>query len=427
MKNKFRCLLLIVLLIGLPGVHSASAQDGTGGAWGEVVNPNGSINYDGMTDNGVVTKSESFMPTIPGVGQVNAEYHSYTTQSGNQVLMPTTTTLFFMAMDKGSALYTNPTMGTSGLSAAGSNNGTSMVGTAFVGKAFGLLFGTTDTSQFGGSNATGNFFPDLISGQQNIWQLAPSGITNLLGSFYTVSVQDHSLYTYMIMMPGGTAACGSSGCANTQVKDDDINDPIPTAPPTMEPTLDLGEMSCPGPKVIPGRISFDGFKTAPDYPLVVGQDPDKRGVDFEFSASVAPTKYITYKLVLEYSCDDDCEPGHPRMVVDFHCVSKVEFFEECIATASGTARLTQTSRDWILNELSIRYPEAYLHKPVFSFSSGGGCAWQDVDRGVQIADPGYWDVFVNGRTSGTPVSGPRDFGGKVDTFEDWLKEIAIIK
>jgi hypothetical protein len=423
MRNRFIFLLVLVLLTFHPvfasASLSASAQDN---AWSEVVDPNGSINYDGMTDNGVVSQPADFMPSIPGVGPINAEYHAYTTDSGNQVLMPTTTTLFFMAMDKNSALYTNPTMGTAGLSAVASNDGTAMVGTAFMGKAFGLMFGNTDTSQFGGSQRTDNFFGDLLSGQQNIWQMMPSGIGNLFSSFMGQSLQDGSLYTYMILFPPG--ACGSSpaGCTPQQLA---LQPPVlPTEEAGTPPPPVIGE--CPGPLVIPGKISFGGSKNAPEYPLVVGQDPGKRGVDLEFSASVAPTKYITYKKVLDIECVEQKKGGCKPQVVGFHCEQKTQMFDECIASAHGNAHLTEESRAWILDELSIRYPGAYLHHPDFGFSSSD-CSWSDTETNVPFADPGHWDLSVSGSTSGTPVSGPRGFGGQVDNFEVWLKEIAIIK
>lgn len=432
MQNNFRRLLFGILLLAVITSSAAlsfnvsaspNAQDS---AWGEVVNNDGSINYGGMTDNGVVTvQNESFMPTIPFTGgqKVEAEYHVYTTESGNQVLMPTATTLFFMATDSNSALYTNPSMGTTpiGISGAESGQGNTLVGIAALGNLF-----SSDIQS--GSSYDSSFFNSVIGGEQDIWQVLPSGIGDLFFSFMDTSLQDGSLYTYMIMIPPG--ACGSSpaGCTPEQLT------LLTPPPPTEPPPTEVPPIDCPAPQVIPGKITFDGEKIAPNYPLVVGQDPDKRGVDFRFSASVAPTIYITYVRVADYECvdspgasDNGCGPGQRSELTGYHCEKHSQSFDECIESAQGSARLTQTSREWILNELSVRYPEAYLHQPAFSFGSSSDCSWSDVVEEVQIADPGYWDLFVRGSTSGTPVSGPRSFGGKVDTFEAWLKEIAIIK
>jgi hypothetical protein len=87
--------------------------------------------------------------------------------------------------------------------------------------------------------------------------------------------------------------------------------------------------------------------------------------------------------------------------------------------------LSKESRNWILNELSIRYPEAYLHHPSFSFN-GGGCAWSASKNHVQVADPGEWNMLLSGRTSGTPVSGARSFS-RASVFSAWLKEVVIVK
>lgn len=429
MKNKFRYLLIVLFAIysaSASTLLSVNAQGTTPpetGAWGEVLNPDGSVNYTGMVDNGVVTQPAEFMPSIPGIGQINAEYHVYTTTSGNQILMPTATTLFFMAASPDSALYTNPSLGTTpiGISGAASSEGNTLVGIAALGNLF------SGSIQSGGEYNQ-SFFNSVLGGEQNIWQVGPTGIANLFASFMGLSLAESSLYTYMIMVPPGGCTSSPAGCTPEQLT-------IATPPPTEVVTETPAPVDCPPPQVVPGKISFDGQKVAPNYPLVVGQDPGKRGVDFLFSASVAPTKYITYVQVADYICVDSpgspggnsCGVGERREVTGYHCEQHVESYDECIDTAHGSVSLSQSSRDWILKELSIRYPEAYLHKPEFGFGSSSACSWSDTVKEVPIADPGYWDLFVNGSTAGTPVSGARDFGGKVDTFEAWLKEIAIIK
>jgi len=421
MKTNFKTFLIAICAIVLFPIQAVFAQDESNSVWDQVVNPDGSINYGAMTDNGVVTQPGTFMPTIPGFGQINAEYHVYTTPSGNQILMPTATTLFFMALDHTSALYTNPSAGTTpiGISGASSGNGDTLVGLAALGNLF------SGSIQSGGQYDAA-FFNSIISGEQNIWQLGPAGIGNLFLSFMNTSFADLNLYTYMILIAPGVCTTSPVGCTPEQLA------LIPTPPPvtvTPEPVV------CPPPQVIQGKISFSGLKTAPNYPLVIGQDPDKRGVDLQFSASVAPTQYITHEAVTDYGCvysfgspgGGNCGVNQKRVVTGYHCEQHVETFSECVESAHGSAHLSQISRDWILNELSVRYPDAYLHNPEFSFGSGNSCSWSDTIEGVGIEDPGYWDISVNGTTSGTPVSAPRNFGGKVNTFEVWLKEIAIIK
>lgn len=422
MKTNLKKFLIAIFAITLFPFQAVLAQDDSASVWDQVVNPDGSINYDGLTDNGVVTQPGSFMPTIPGFGQIDAEYHVYTTPSGNQILMPTATTLFFMALDHNSALYTNPSAGTTpiGISGAASADGNTLVGLAALGNLF------SGSIQSGGQYDAA-FFNSIISGQQDIWQLGPEGIGNLFLSFMNTSFADLNLYTYMILIAPGVCNTSPVGCTPEQLE------LIPTPPPTETATPEPVE--CPLPQVIQGKITFDGLKIAPNYPLVVGQDPDKRGVDLQFSASVASTQYITHEMVSDYGCvyslgapgGGQCGVNQKRVVTGYHCEQHVETFNECIQAAHGSVRLTQASRDWILDELSVRYPEAYLHKPQFSFGAGSACSWSDTIEEVGIEDPGYWDIFINGSTSGTPVSAPRNFGGKVNTFEVWLKEIAIIK
>jgi hypothetical protein len=101
----------------------------------------------------------------------------------------------------------------------------------------------------------------------------------------------------------------------------------------------------------------------------------------------------------------------------------------------GNASLSRTSRNWILNELSIRYPEAYLHHPTFSFAGtlgsgvfvGNVYVWSLRRTGIQVADPGYFNLTVSGSTSGTLVSAPRGFNLPGSQFPVYLAESTIIK
>ena len=84
--------ILVVIVSMLP--FPVSAQDNP---WSEVVDANGNILYGKMTDLGEVQEDASWMPNIPFIdGQ--ATYHRYMTPSGNIVVMPSATTLFFMAL-----------------------------------------------------------------------------------------------------------------------------------------------------------------------------------------------------------------------------------------------------------------------------------------------------------------------------------------
>jgi len=96
-------LLVLVILLALPAVPALAQSQNPpvdpNSAWGEVVDSNGNILYSNLTDLGPVQKSASWMPGIPGIGNLQASYHEYQTPSGNIVVMPTATTLFFMALN----------------------------------------------------------------------------------------------------------------------------------------------------------------------------------------------------------------------------------------------------------------------------------------------------------------------------------------
>lgn len=433
---------LVALFALLSIGQQASAQESQppSGAWSEVVNSDGSINYANLTDNGTVTQVQSWMPTVLGQ-PIPATYHVYTTPTGNQVLMPSATTLFFMASNPSESgfLSAASTLGTSGTN-AGADAPTGIAG---IGSVFGALLGNQGSDQMmsmisaaGNSGATSpeSFFSALASGQTSIWSLNPAGMLNFLQSLAQPSLSDLNLYTYMLLYTPGSCALSPAGCTAEQLALLLTHPPtVPTPPPPV--ATPPPPIQCPEPRVIPGAITFSGSKTAPNYPLVIGQDPSRRGVDLQFSASVAPTVYISYELEEVYDCvysfgspaANGCGANYRLEHVEWTCREVRQEFPECIASARGAASLSQESRNWILHELSNRYPGVHLKNPDFGFSSASACTWNASETNVQIADPGTWNLSVRGSTSGTPVSAPRSFGGNVDTFAVWLKETTIIK
>jgi hypothetical protein len=435
MKKILTLFMLVFILATFLPARQVSAQDG---AWGEVVDSNGNILYDQMTDQGVVKQTADWMPsmTLPIVGKVSmeAEYHSYVTESGNTVLMPTATTLFFMASNASESGYlaAASTMGTSGPS-VGLDAATGIAG---IGAIFGSMLNNAGGAEmmsaihqagFNGPTAASDFFQSVANGQTNIWSVNPSGLFNFLGSLSNQSVTDKNLYTYMLLYTPGQCGSTPAGCSAAQT--DLLTALLPTPPaPTAAPTAPPSKPICPAPSVKPGAISASASQVAPPYPLVVGQDPDRRGVDVQFSASVAPTIYTYYTTVPIH--EEQCRTTMgvqkcKNVVIGYSCKMQTRSYPECIASASASMSLSKESREWILNELSIRYPEAYLHHPDFSFS-GGGCKYSASKDRVQVADPGNWNMNISGTTSGTPVSGPRSFS-RGSVFSAWLKEVVIVK
>jgi hypothetical protein len=230
----------------------------------------------------------------------------------------------------------------------------------------------------------------------------------------------------------------------------------PTAQPTAQPSG-----RCPGAQVVPGQISANAQKLAPPYPLVVGQDPSKRGVDLTFSLSIQPTVLHTFSwgIVEETQrCIYDENGGHsgcpksqysngwsrywessPYRYVETNtiwgCIEHITPYKEGVSVIVPSANLANSSKGWILNDLAQRYPGAFLHHPDWSWGyagpgygsfSGLTYLWNFSIQNVQAADPGIYHLVVAGTTSGTPVSQPRSFSITAGTFDDYLLETTII-
>ncbi|MGB8211977.1 MAG: hypothetical protein WCE68_00330 [Anaerolineales bacterium] len=422
MKRIFSISLIFVFL-AIAASRALPVQAQTGSAWAEVVNPDGSLNSD-LTDLGVVTQSTAWMPSIPGIGNLEASYHEYQTPSGNIVVVPSATTLFFMAL--------NPQQ--SGLSDADSqlSLGAGM-GIEAPGILKAMLQGVIDPSQITSLGYTNpdDFFTDVINGKQNIWSILGQNTLGFLESLVKMSLTDQNLYTLLLLYTPGDCAKVPGGCpANAKL-------PEPPVPP-----------SCSTPVVTSGAITVTAHKIAPPNPIVVGQDPQRRGADVTWEVRVDPTIY-TYGVktpVMGTVCvaggsssnctTSDNQAGTlQQVVVRYDCVQHTRLFPEGLNWITPFASLSQTSRDWILNTLSVRYPEAYLHNPYFSFRGdpvtgslhGNTFVWSFTQTSMQVADPGYFNLGVAGSTSGTPVSSPRGFSKIGNQFGVWLEEVAIIQ
>jgi hypothetical protein len=117
------------------------------------------------------------------------------------------------------------------------------------------------------------------------------------------------------------------------------------------------------------------------------------------------------------------------------CQQRTQIFPEALKWATPSASLSQKSRDWIFNTLSLLYPEPYLHHPNFSFAGnpaagsfqGNTFVWDFTQTRIQVADPGHFDLGVAGATTGTPVSSWRGFSKTGGQFPVYLEEAVIIQ
>lgn len=226
---------------------------------------------------------------------------------------------------------------------------------------------------------------------------------------------------------------------------------LPPASPQCESYFTLGE------------ITLVATKDAPSNPVVVNQDPNRTGVDLTWTVNILPTVY-TYGVwqIIPYPNHGDCkslnaeclvnqsdkpcctglycEPNNPNSgngtcSVDpnypplWDCVDSSLEFREDIVAITAKAVLTESSRNWILNDLSRAYPGTTLQHPEWSFLNTKTCKWDHdiciwthTEGHVPIVDPGWYDLLITGTTEGTDYTPPRVFTVINGTFGVWLVE-----
>lgn len=97
MNVKKFILILTLLALLIPTTVNAQEQN----PWGEVFDGSGNLRTD-LVDLGVTTEHPDWMSVELPFGQslnLDANYHRFQTASGNIVVLPSASTLFFMAMN----------------------------------------------------------------------------------------------------------------------------------------------------------------------------------------------------------------------------------------------------------------------------------------------------------------------------------------
>ena len=402
----------------------------TSSVWSEVFQPDGSL-QPGLQDVGTVTQQVDWIPNIPGLNGV-AKYHVYVTPSGDTVVMPTATTLFFMAanadksgFDEASAYVMNGVG--SQIRTAGMVTSNPKQAFAQMAKALGLWDDVKDKY-----TSPDEFADAVISGKET-WSWGLLGdIKNILSTLLKNSKNDKALYTAFLVYTPDSCQFAPGGCPPEALAA--IATPPPPPPSECAPA-----------KVHLGRISGTARVVAPNYPLVVGQDPDKRGADLEFTLTIEPTIYTWFEAVHRSACryvpggtGQGCpyNLSHDANTVNnpyyqvytwTDCVRHTVTLPETANWVKATATLSQDSREWITRgSLGIRYPGAYLHHPDWWWFnppqaekgiSGYTYHWRFLVKRVQVADPGTYNLILDGYTSGTAVSSGRPFHMQVGTFQ----------
>jgi hypothetical protein len=451
----FLRLLLALLLAGAIAVP-ASADDGApppDSAWDPIVNEDGGIDVSGLTDLGVQEVPADWMPSLPILGDLPATYHLYQDPAGGTVYMiPTVTTYLFMAANPdesglGSAI--------GALSGNAENSSGYSADAAFLA---GIVSGNLDFSAYSEFITAGytdwtDFFNAVLSGETDLWSLPLEDTFNFLLDMRQMSVLDGNLYSAILAFP--PAACDQlpGGCPAGMAM-----------PATTPPDILYDNPSCPSPFTTTRAISVSGGKLAPAHPVVVGQDPQRRGVDIQAEAHIPLITYHYYETVFhqerlcvldpgKYATNAGCPGPADRyskksawtdaMIGNKLYTEKLHVWSTCrehtrdyvdqLASATLTLSLRQESRQWILTSLQQSYPGAHLIHPDFSFTvpgpgspSGGSVVWSRIFPNLPIADPGYWTVTLRVNTTGTPVSGPRFATLGLGTFLDELVRVTLV-
>jgi hypothetical protein len=404
-------LILTLLALLIPSTVQAKEQN----PWEDVFDGSGNLRSD-LVDLGVTTEHPDWMSVDLPFGQslnLNADYHRYQTANGNIVVLPSASTLFFMAMNPQESGLAN-SVGTIG-------NGYSGIIT-FLGSVagssvdWGRLY--TDHPEYMNPN---QFWGAVLNGQQNVWTYFSGWgfVTTLL----QMSWNDTALRTAYLMYLKGAQNCASipGGCSGV----------VTPAPP--KPKI------CPEPKVTIQQPVLSIRKTAPSNPLVVGQDTqNRRGADVQVKVTIPPVIFTWYEPIYEDQefCETPITGGAPTCRTESvfkECREHVEHLPDAVASLQATAALDAASQSWITGKLGQTHYGAYIHHANFTLipglgswtggCGGGTCTATGQAMKVPFADPGTFDLRLNVVTTGTrfrgiPITQPRRLSasGKLQVY-----------
>ncbi|PKO04315.1 MAG: hypothetical protein CVU41_17640 [Chloroflexi bacterium HGW-Chloroflexi-3] len=411
MKRFILFLTLLALLI--PSTVYAQEQN----PWGEVFDDNGNLRSD-LVDLGVTTEHPDWMSVELPFGQslnLDADYHRYQTANGNVVVLPSASTLFFMAMNP----YESGLANSVGMMGNGYGGMITFLG-AVAGNNIDWGRLSTDHPEYKNPD---QFWGAVLNGQQDVWTYFSGWgfITTLL----QMSWNDTALRTAYLMYLNGAQNCASipGGCSGV------VN------PPPPQPKI------CPEPKVTIQQPTISIQKTAPSNPLVVGQDTEnRRGADVQARVTIPPVIFTWYEPI--YEDEEVCEPsttvgGAPVCRTESvfkECREHVEHLPDAVASMQATAALDAASQAWITGKLGQTHYGAYIHQANFILipglgswiggcDGGGTCTATGQALKVPFADPGTFDLRLNVVTTGTrfmgiPITQPRQLSadGKLQVY-----------
>ena len=449
--KKFFTLLVTILAafsMALP-VLAQSGDPGTGdsASWGDFFQTDGTLK-PGVIDGGEVSQPADWMPDIGPLAawgvNLEATYHVYTAPDGSTMMTPTASTLFFMAMNP-SASGLSSANGEVGMSAgfsiqtAGSLAGGSTTPQQLLSGIFQTLSGNSGLTQVDADK----FADALINNQGDTWAFLSLGkdTWNIFSQLMTTSMNDQNIY--LVAMLYNSCSNSPTGCPTELCQANPVACGLPptevTVVVTEPPASQTPPPSCPGPSISQAQPSLSISASAPNYPLVAGQDPEKRGADVQASVSIPPVIYTWHEPIFE--TEQSCRGGKNGVPLTCHdvkvfkgCRAHRETLPEQITSSRATATLSGASRDWIVSDLGSTWYGAFVHQGSFdlkrygSASTGcsGTCSFNLAALKVPFADPGVFDLLVSVNTAGTFFNGAMITRPRVLTKTDDLKVWVIL-
>ena len=274
------CVAIILVILVNP-VLKAFADEGDD-AWGEFLNPDGSINWANLTYLGEVSEPADWMMIeIPGGIQVplgESRYSRYITPSGNVLVLPSPATMFMTFLHpEASGFATNPPE----MLSSGSQ----------ILAALAADYIDVEDLQALGYIDPADFFRAVIEGRENIWSVvSPNFLIEIVRMSFDAGFLVTGLWLYLSgvncdAIPGGCPP----GFGLT---------PTPGGTPTPPPPV-----ACPAPSIAFENVYASGEKVAPPKPVVVGQDPEKRGADVELRVTIPPVIFTWYEARTTNICE----------------------------------------------------------------------------------------------------------------------------
>ena len=464
-RNTLSIALALIFVSGW--VIPVFAQDGItgdGADFGNFIDPDTGLMLPGVIDAGEVTiENPQWAETNnTGIAYSEASYHQYIAPNGDMIIAPSVTTMNAMiansddsGLSASNGSYQSPVglitawlslyHDSAELTKYSNQPQIDANGNLSVGDGYDI---TTDTNLdkvreylFENLQKTfldSGFYSEGSTGLTASWRAA---FTQAFVQLTTGFSDNMMAGTYLYYSAGNCAKspvgcqavcqANPAACASAQAA------VVPTAAPVVPP-------QCPASTIVPGVPSLGISTTGPSSPLVVGQDPNKRGADVSFFVTVPPTVYTYYipRPIYEDAqicmanedgsavANGNCKAGSSttnngliyniRQLVRVDCEKHVEVYAETISAVNASAQLTQDSINWIEHNLAGYYYGATTQQTSFNLVPGlatanAGCDGSKVCQAyglvkqIQFQDPGTYNLSLRIVTAGTPVSTGRSF------------------